>query len=187
MGKLKKILIQAGILLVLILLSAVSAADGLQACHRVTNTAETTTQDNKSQIKLWHVETALPEVSDEINGLAEAWAQEIGPTLKSGSGTGKSSSRLDVEIRYSRTGLTWLSFMVQARTTYHQKLTAQRFTTRTYNMETGQQIMMTDIFEDDDDIWATLGDRVRQALTDYWPDEEPDADALEKLCTREAL
>ncbi len=187
MEKLKRFLVQAGILLVLILLTAVSAADGLQDCHRVTNTAETTTQDNKSQIKLWHVETALAEVTDEINGLAEAWAGEIGPTLPKAVNNGKKNSRLDVEIRYSRTGLTWLSFLVQARTTYHQKLTAQQFTTRTYNMETGERIMMTDIFEDDDDIWTMLGDRVRQVLTDYWPDEEPDADALEKLCSREAL
>ena len=28
--------------------------------------------------------------------------------------------RLDVGIRYSRTGLTWMSFLVQARVTYHR-------------------------------------------------------------------
>ena len=168
-------------------LNTFARAQTLQDCHRVTNTASTTTQQNKSQIKLWHAETALQEVTDEINGLAEAWAAEIGPTLKPAGNNGKKNSTLDVEIRYSRTGLSWMSFVVQARTTYHQKLTAQQFTTRTYDMENGQRILLSDVFEDSDDTWIMLGDRVRQALTDYWPDEEPDADALEKLCTRKAL
>ena len=122
-----------GVLLALAMAAgcAAAGADGIQACHRVTNTSSLTTQANKSQIELWHAETALPEVTDEINGLAEAWAEEIGPTLKSAGNNGKKNSRLDVEIRYSRTGLSWMSFMVQARTLYHQKLTDQRFTTRT--------------------------------------------------------
>lgn len=179
-----------GILLILTLISlsfGTVCAEGLQACHRVTNTFTTTTQKNKSEIKLWHAETALPEVTDEINALAEAWAEELGPELKSAGNSGKKNSRLDVEIRYSRTGLSWLSFMVQARTVYHQKLTDQRFTTRTYDMENGTRLYLTDIFEDDDDIWDTLSARVRQALTDYWPDEEPDAEKLDRLCAREAL
>ena len=164
-----------------------ACAETMQDCHRVTNTATTTTQANKSQVRLWHAETALPEVTDEINGLAEAWAREIGPTLKSAGNNGKRNSLLDVEIRYSRTGMSWLSFMVQARTTYHQKLTGQQFTTRTYDMGNGQRIMLTDVFEDDDDIWDMLSERVRQTLTDYWPEEEPDAEALDRLCTRKAL
>ena len=183
----KTIRAAAALLLAACLCLGTAGAEGLQACHRVTNTFTTTTQKNKSEIKLWHAETALPEVTEEINTLAETWAEEIGPTLKNAGNSGKKNSRLDVEIRYSRTGLSWLSFMVQARTVYHQKLTDQRFTTRTYDMENGTRLYLTDIFEDDDDIWDTLSARVRQALTGYWPDEEPDAEKLDRLCTREAL
>jgi len=159
-------------------------AETLQECHKVTNTATLSTQKNKSQIKLWHAETAHPAVTEEINGIAEAWAEELGPELPKAGNNGKKNSRLDVEIRYSRTGLHWMSFLVQARTTYHQKLTAQKFTTRTYNMETGDPVRLTDLFEDTDNTWKTLGDRVRQSLTDYWPEEEPDPDTLESLCSR---
>ena len=180
---------------VLVLLTAIcllagtgsAYAETLQECHKVTNTATLSTQKNKSQIKLWHAETAHPAVTEEINGIAEAWAEELGPELPKAGNNGKKNSRLDVEIRYSRTGLHWMSFVVQARTTYHQKLTAQRFTTRTYDMENGTRLYLTDIFEDDDDIWDTLSARVRQALTDYWPDEEPNAEKLDRLCAREAL
>ena len=187
MTRLKK----AGILLLILLICfmnmPVSGAESLRDCHRVTNKASVTTQKNKSQVKLWHVETAHPAVTEEINSIAEAWADELSPDLPKAGNNGKKNSRLDVEIRYSRTGLTWLSFLVQARTTYHQKLTAQQFTTRTYNMETGDRVLLTDIFEDDDATWNMLGETVRQALTDYWPDVEPDAEALNRLCTREAL
>lgn len=180
---------------VLVLLTAIcllagtgsAYAETLQECHKVTNTATLSTQKNKSQIKLWHAETAHPAVTEEINGIAEAWAEELGPDLPKAGNNGKKNSRLDVEIRYSRTGLHWMSFLVQARTTYHQKLTAQEFTTRTYNMETGDPVRLTDLFEDTDTTWKTLGDRVRQSLTDYWPEEEPDAETLESLCSREAL
>ena len=119
--------------------------------------------------------------------IAKAWADELAPGLKSAGNNGKKNSRLDVEIRYSRTGLHWMSFVVQARTTYHQKLTAQQFTTRTYNMETGERILLTDIFDDDGQTWDMLSERVRQTLTEYWPEEEPDAEALDRLCTREAI
>ena len=164
-----------------------AGAETLQECHKVTNKAEITTQKNKSQVKLWHVETAHPAVTEEINGIASAWAEELGSDLPKAGNNGKKNSRLDVEIRYSRTGLHWMSFLVQARTTYHQQLKAQKFITRTYNMETGEQIRLTDIFDDTDEIWTMLGEKVRQALTDYWPDEEPDEAALNRLCEQEAL
>ena len=177
-------------LLVLSLILAMTAAAGaetLQDCHRVTNTARTTTQKNKSQVKLWHAETANQAVTEEINGIAENWAEELKQDLPKAGNNGKKNSRLDVEIRYSRTGLRWMSFLIQARTVYHQKLTAQRFTTRTYDMETGKRIMLADVLDDRDTTWAALGDKVREALADYWPEEEPDPEALDRICSREEL
>ena len=167
-------------------LSGTAAAEALQECHRVTNTATETKQKNASRIKLWQAETALPAVTEEINGIASAWADELGPGLPEAVNNGKKNSRLDVEIRYSRTGLHWMSFLVQARTTFHQKLTGQQFTTRTYHMETGERILLADLF-DDDGIWSLMSERVRSTLTDYWPEEIPDEAALDRLCGREAL
>ena len=65
-------------LLVCLLLSACSfsGAETLQECHKVTNEAKLTTQKNKSQVKVWHVETAHPAVTEEINTIADAWAKE---------------------------------------------------------------------------------------------------------------
>ena len=179
--------------LILLLCAGAANAAGLQAgqplqeCHRVTSTAKETKQDNGSRVKLWQLETAHPVVSEEVNSIAAKWAEELSPDLEKAQNSGKKNSRLDVEIRYSRTGLHWMSFLIQSRTTYHQEVKAQRFTTRTYDMETGERILMTDLFDDSEEIWQLLSDRVRQTLTDYWPEEEPDSSALEKLCGRSAL
>ena len=86
----------AVLLLTVCLLWSTADAGGLQACHRVSNTFTIITQKNKSQIELWHAETALPEVTDEINALAESWADEIGPSLKSAGNNGKKNSKLQL-------------------------------------------------------------------------------------------
>jgi len=182
---------RAGALLLAVLLAAMlsgaARAETLQACHRVENQYTEQKADNKSVIRLWHAETAHPAVTEEVNRIAEAWAEELGADLPAAKNTGAGNSRLDVEIRYSRTGLHWMSFMIQARTIYHQKLTAQEFTTRTYNMETGERMTLAEIFDENLETWEFLAQRVRETLTGYWPDTEPDAEALEALCTREAL
>ena len=94
----------------------------IQECHRVTSTAKETKQDNGSMVKLWQLETAHPVVSEEVNSIAAKWAEDLSPDLEKAQNSGKKNSRLDVEIRYSRTGLHWMSFLVQARTTYHQEV-----------------------------------------------------------------
>jgi peptidoglycan/xylan/chitin deacetylase (PgdA/CDA1 family) len=132
------------------------------------------------------VDTALEEVTEEINGIAACWADELGGSLPDAENTGDGNSRLDVEIRYSRTGLNWMSFLVQARTIYHRELTDQRIETRTYDMTTGLRITLDLVF-DEPDAWIFLGNRVRETLRGYWPDAEPDEAVLEKLCEPSAL
>ncbi len=159
----------------------------LQDCHRVTSSHTDTRAVNRSVVRLWQVETALPEVTETVNGLAAGWAEEMGAELPEAVNGGKKNSRLDVEIRYSRTGLTWMSFLIQARTHYHQELTAQRFTTRTYDMTTGERIFLSDIFNDEDSTWAYLAEGVREGLTAYWPEVKPNSARLEELCRKENL
>ena len=178
----------AFILMVFLLAGLLPAsAEPLQDCHKVKNTYKDTKNANKSVVRLWHAETALPSVTEEINALAGAWADELGSDLPSAGNNTSKNSRLDVEIRYSRTGLHWLSFLIQARTVYHRELKDQRIATRTYDMTTGERITLSDLFGDDEKVWNFLEQRVRDTLTSYWPDEDPDPDRLDALCKQEAL
>ena len=160
----------------------------LQDCHRVKLTRHDEKQVNGSVVRQWQVQTALPEVDEELRELRQAYVDELAPSLKPAKNTTSQNSRLDVETRYSRTGLSWLSFVVQARVTYHRELIEQQLTTRTYDMERGTRVYLVDIFEDEnEEAWAMVEREVRAQLTAYFPDTEPDQAALDELCTHEAL
>ncbi len=179
-------------LLLLAVLGSTAAAETnkgtpLQECHKVTLTMKDETRPNGSIVRLWQAKTALEKVDDAVNGLAKDFAESIAPTLPKGKGKAASSSRVDVEIRYSRTGLHWLSFLVQARTSYHRKLTGQQLAARTYNMETGEEIRLTDIFAEESEVWDLLAEAVKNQITAYYEGEEPDSAALEQAVGREGL
>ena len=178
-----------GVLLLLgaLLLCCGALGESISPLHKVANFYTDTKNANKSVVRLWQVETASASVTEEINGIARVWAEERGLDLPAQGNSTKRNSRLDVEIRYSRTGHSWLSFLVQARTQYHQKLQDQVMTTRTYDMNTGTRIFLTDIFGDDDAAWAFLAEGVRQGLAAYWPEVEPDPEKLDALCLRSSL
>ena len=186
-GKHLRKLLGAALLLGILFALCSAAGESISHLHQVNNTYKDTKNANKSVVRLWQVSTAVDSVTEEINGIARAWAEEKGPDLPAQGNANKRNSRLDVEIRYSRTGLRWLSFLVQARTQYHQKLKEQVITTRTYDMSTGERIFLTDVFDDDPATWAFLSQSVREGLLAYWPDVEPDADKLDALCARESL
>ena len=159
----------------------------LQLCHEVGVTRKDTTQKNKSVIRLWTLDTYDDTVDAELAALTREYVERLGPTLqKAGNATSK-NSRLEVEVRYSRTGLTWMSFLVQARTTYHRELIGQEITSRTYDMMSGERIFLTDIFDETSEGWGILRNAVEAKVREYFPGEEPDETALAALLTDEGL
>ena len=123
------------LLMCLFLLPVTALADSqrlpLQDAHRVTLTQLGEQQSNGSEVYRWDIVTAQESVTEELNALAKAWAEELAPK--------SSGSRLDVNILHSRTGLSWMSFMVQSRFVANKETRDVRFTTRTYDMATGQR------------------------------------------------
>lgn len=166
---------------------AVKDPTPLQECHKVKLTKHDTTHDNKSVVRIWQAETVNENVNSELDALTQAFADELGNDLPAAVNKGEKNSRLDVEIRYSRTGLTWMSFLVQARTTFHRDLTGQQIAARTYNMVTGEQILLEDIFDDDSEGWDVLSDAVRTQAAAYFPDLSFDEELLEQMASREGL
>lgn len=177
------------LLMCLFLLPLTALAEGeklpLQDAHRVTLTQLGEAQQNGSEVYRWDIVTAQESVSDELNALAKAYAEELASTLEKPGKDG--SSRLDVSIRHSRTGLTWMSFMVQSRYVLDKVTKDVRFTTRTYDMSTGERLMLTDIFPEGSDAWAMLEKAVADGINAYYPDLTPNAQAYDAAITREAI
>lgn len=174
--------------LMLLIPPAVAAGDqsayGLQDCHRQTMKETQTKQRNGAVVSLWQIDTAVDAVDAELNAITRAWAEEIGPTLPA---PGTSNSRVNCVIKPSRTGLEWMSFMLQARTIVNVQTREVRFTTRTYDMLTGERVLLTDIFPADSQAWSLLSTAVEEGVRAYWPGTEPDAAALSAACSRESL
>lgn len=141
-GKKRLLLGWICLLLSLCMVTAASAeTDGtpIQPCHQVTMTEQKSTAQNGASISVWHITTALDEVNSELNALADDYAAQITPALQKPGKERTLNSSLTVRILHSRTGMSWMSFMVQARQEYHRQIQQVRFTTRTYDMLTGQR------------------------------------------------
>lgn len=184
-GKKRLLLGWICLLLSLCMVTAASAeTDGtpIQPCHQVTMTEQKSTVQSGASISVWHITTALGTVDAELNALADDYAAELSPLLQKPGRERTQNSALTVRILHSRTGMSWMSFMVQARQEYHRQIQQVRFTTRTYDMLTGQRITLADIFPADSPAWTLISQTVRDAANAYYSDETPDAAAVEALC-----
>ncbi len=153
-------------------------AQGVPDILRVTMDNKDTTQENQSVVRQWTVKTANQAVTDEMNGYLDTYRQQYAHTLEKAGNKTTKSSRLDLDIRYSYTGDSWLSFLASARITYHREIKLTQFTTKTFNMTTGQPVALTDIFGDNVAAWNYLKSEAERQITEYFPDIQPDQDAL---------
>lgn len=97
------------------------------------------------------------------------------------------TSTLDVGPVITRTGTSYMSFLTIAEATREYAQHSVDFDARVYDIRTGKRILLTDVFPAGSDAWDILASSVRDQLTAAFPGVEPDQDALDALCTREAL
>ena len=159
----------------------------LQEVHKVDSSYSDVTNANGSVVRTWSVKTAREDVDLELSDLVQDYVDDMGQDLPKAANKADGNSRLDVEIRYQRTGTSWMSFMVQARKAYHREIVDQQITTRVYDMENGRRITIADLFPSDSDAWDYIGNRVWDAVTTYFQDETPDPDKLAELCEPDSL
>jgi peptidoglycan/xylan/chitin deacetylase (PgdA/CDA1 family) len=135
-----------------------------------------------------HVTTALSQVDEEINALVDGFDDAMAGQMTPDKGKNpKRNSRLDIHVVNTRSGESALSFLVLARETYQRKQKQSPIAGRVYDMATGQKITLNDLFSEDSEAWGVLADAVREQLNAYFPAQTADPEALNALCTREAL
>ena len=135
-----------------------------------------------------HVTTALSQVDEEVNALVDGFDDALAGQMTPDKGKNpKRNSRLDIHVVNTRSGESALSFLVLARETYQRKQKQSPIAGRVYDMATGQKITLNDLFSEDSEAWAVLADAVREQLNAYFPAQTADPEALNALCTREAL
>ena len=181
----------AALLLALALLPAAAFAEkaaSLPAAFRVKyETLERLEGKKKDHfVSKEHVTTCQPAVDAEINALADAYDAEREPEMKTSSNP-KRNSRLDIHVVHSVTGDRVVSFLVLARESYKRKQVQSPFTTRTYDMSTGERLYLTDLFPEDSPAWDVLAEAVGEGLTNYFPQIEASPEKLAALTSQTAL
>jgi peptidoglycan/xylan/chitin deacetylase (PgdA/CDA1 family) len=137
--------------------------------------------ENGGSVSVWRADTCLDSVDNELKALTDNYA-----ALYTRDAEG-ASSRLDVNVAYSRTGTSWLSFMVSARVTFEGEIQTTAFTTRTYDMNTGERITLRTLFEEQSAVWGLLEAGVRKAFLRYYPDLGCNTRVMEQMLRRENL
>ena len=177
------------LLVLLLILPSASAEEfsPLPDTFTVTYTTDTRLLNrDKSFVSKEYVTTAHPDADAAIAAIVDAYDAQYAPQLPA-IDSPKRNSRLDINVIHSVTGQSVVSFQVIARTSVRRNPEAVDFTCLTFDMSTGHQLALTDLFPADSAAWDVLAAAVRDTLSGYFPLETADSAALDALCTREAL
>ncbi|MBR4082621.1 MAG: polysaccharide deacetylase family protein [Clostridia bacterium] len=176
-------------LLALLLLFSCALADKLPIPDALRFTQETMNRETVREnvyVQRTYPVTANPHVNEEMRGVIDRLTEAARPFLPAGKIT-IDKSYLRVGASVSRTGQSWMSFLTVANVKHNYEQTHVDFDARVYDIATGRQLVMSDLFAPESDGWQVLADAVRTQLTAYFPQLEADPAALDALCSREAL
>ena len=137
----------------------------------------------KTYLRKSYPETKLPRVNRDILELVNELASR--PELLPGKC--QEQGYLEVNCRISRSGRSMMSFLVLASRAEDLRQTGAAFENRVYDMQTGERVLLSHLFEEESEAWHVLSDAVKQQLTDYYPRLEADLERLAKLCEKENL
>ena len=174
-------------LVCLLLLAPAACAEGIPALLKFSQKA--TERDyvrTDVYVQSTYPTTANDTVNREMRALIDAMTEEGRAYLPTGK-IDLMPAYLDVGATIFRTGSKWMSFLTIARVAYEREQTYVAMDARCYDMETGTQLQLTDLFPQESPAWAMIADAVRAQLTAYFDGLAPDEEALNALCSRESL
>lgn len=131
-------------------------------------------------------ETANAQVNEEMRSLIDGMAEAGRPYLPTGR-IDLMPAYLDVGSYISRTGDRFMSFLTIARMAYEREQIYVDFDARVYDMASGEQLTLRNLFAPDSEAWPLLEKTVRDQLNAYYCTLDADPAALDALCTQEAI
>lgn len=130
--------------------------------------------------------TARKDVTAAIGEMIEEMKQEAKAYYPTGA-TRKEYTRVTIGPSVYRSGTRYLSFLTTCTVDEGTERIFLDYDARAYDMETGERLTLCSLFAPDSPAWALLREEIRSQLTGYFRELDPDAEALEALCTREAV
>ena len=171
----------------LLLLAPAAGAEGIPQLLQFTQKATEREYVRKDvYVQSTYPTTANAAVNQEMRALIDQMTAEGRHYLPTGK-TNLMPAYLDVGATIFRTGQKWMSFLTIARVAYEREQTYVAMDARCYDMETGAQLYLTDLFSPESPAWEMMESAVREQLTAYFTGLAPDEEVLNVLCSRENL
>ncbi|MBE5802811.1 MAG: hypothetical protein E7319_11085 [Clostridiales bacterium] len=156
--------------------------------HATVEFTERKEEDNQYYISKEYLNTANDQVNQILRQRTDDFDVALRPLMEPcEDNNAKRNSRLDIETVYTFTGDTWISTMVIARYTYQRIQRDAPFVTGTYDLLTGEEILLTDIFPEDSPAWDLLTERVESHVNTLFPEDPRNPDAIAQLTDPDAL
>ena len=163
--------------------------DSLPAIFQMKVQVEERLEGKKEQfVGKEYLQTQNGQVNEALRQAVDALDAAMLPLVKlDPRKNAKANSRLDIETTYSRTGYSWMSALIIGRVSYKRVQTAVDFKALSFDLESGRQLSLGDLFAPDSPAWQLLAERVGSHLSAIFPKEGRDQAAIAALCTKEAL
>lgn len=152
---------------------------------RITQSTETREIRENVCLRLTRPVSSNPEVDRVISDIVDGFAEKYSPLLPDKKQ--KVLHDLDIAPVVFRTGTSWISFLTISRLSVGNTVTSLDYDSRVYDMKTGSRIMLSDIFPKSSEVWKLISDRVREQLSNCFPDETADPAVLDRICSVKSL
>jgi len=141
----------------------------------------------RSYVRKEYLITANPLINEAVARIVDGFDERMSTQMREEDRpTNRYTSRLDIETVYTISGNT-VSALVLARETFRRQQLRSPFQTGVYDLQTGQEIRLTDLFQADSPAWDHLAEGVEKQLGAMFPKEPRNPQAIGLLASREAL
>lgn len=180
------------LLLLALLLPLVSYADKLTAMPEHFVVAHARTDQLLDEGQRFVVREVLTTQSAAVNNLLtretdSLEAEMLPQVVPDPKGKAQQNSRLDMEATYARSGQSALSVLLIGRVTQGRTQVALGFRSVVADVRTGQRIALGNLFPSDSAAWTLLSGRVQEHLTQVFPAQARDEQAVARLSAPEAV
>ncbi len=178
--------------LLLVLTTAATAAEKRDSWPELFQveykTKERKEDNNRYFVYKEYLVTTNEQVNQAFAAIVDGYDEQLFPTMQPDKDkNARRNSRLDIEAYHYLTGDSWISTMVQARISYKRAQVSCDITTRTYDLLTGERVLLTDIFDESSAAWDFLAKRTAEHIEGLFPTDPRNPEAISRLISRESL
>ena len=135
----------------------------------------------RTYVRKEYLVTANPDIDRAVAKMVDLLDEQLSPALREANEvSAQYAGRLDIETVYTVSGHT-VSVLVLARETFRRQQLRSPFLSGVYDLDTGKEIALTDMFPAGSPAWEGLAHGVREQLGAMFPEEPRNPGTVDRL------